>query len=49
MGISISKCLSEADKACQLRVLPEPEASPGAQLSLGRGSVAGGREGVAGH
>lgn len=34
---------------CQLRVLPGPEASPGAGLSLGRGSVAGGREDVGGH
>lgn len=49
MGISTLKCLSEADKACQLKVLPEPEAAPGAGLSLGRGGVAGGRDGVAGH
>ena len=49
MGTSTSKCLSEADKTCQLRLLPGPEASPGAGLSLGRGGVAGGREDVAGH
>lgn len=32
---------AEADKSCQLRVLPGPEAPPGAGLSLGRGAGAG--------
>lgn len=43
-GDKLFKVLAEADKTCQLRVLPGPEAPAGAGLSLGRGGGA-----VAGH